>query len=70
MALSKENSSGSSQLQGLLDLLVDLEIVNQTKKSSEESPPSNEEAKHQGEGLRVSVGGEVPRFIYKCYAYT
>jgi outer membrane protein OmpA-like peptidoglycan-associated protein len=49
MALSKENSSGSSQLQGLLDLLVDLEIVNQTKKSSEESPASNEEVKHEGE---------------------
>ena len=49
MTISKENSSGSSQLQGLLDLLVDLEIVSSPQESSKESPPSNEDAPSQGE---------------------
>ncbi|HEY9709799.1 MAG TPA: hypothetical protein V6D48_16450, partial [Oculatellaceae cyanobacterium] len=48
MAVSKENSSGSSQLQGLLDLLVDLQIVNSPQEFNKESPPSNEDASSQG----------------------
>ncbi len=48
MTVSKKNSSGSSQIQGLLDLLVDLQIVNSPQESSKESP-SNEDAPSQGE---------------------
>jgi outer membrane protein OmpA-like peptidoglycan-associated protein len=52
MALSKENLSSSSQLQGLMDLLMDLQIVDSTQESpSEESPSSNEEATSQDEAL-------------------
>ena len=51
MALSKENPSGSSQLEGLLDLLLDLQLINQPQGSSEDSPPSNKEAISQGEAL-------------------
>lgn len=49
MALSKENPSGSPQLERLLDLLVDLEIVNPTQELSQESPPSKQEVKRQDE---------------------
>jgi len=51
MALSKENPSGSSQLEGLLDLLLDLQLINQPQESSEDSPPSNKEAISQGEAF-------------------
>ena len=51
MAVSKENPSGSSQLQGLLDLLVDLQIVNQRQESKEKSSPPNEEETSQGESF-------------------
>jgi outer membrane protein OmpA-like peptidoglycan-associated protein len=40
MALSNENLSGGSQLESLLGLLIDLQLVNQTQKSSEENPPN------------------------------
>ncbi|MBD0361765.1 MAG: hypothetical protein ICV55_03115, partial [Coleofasciculus sp. C3-bin4] len=43
MALSKENQSHNSQLEGLLDLLIDLQILNEHQESSKESPASNEE---------------------------
>jgi outer membrane protein OmpA-like peptidoglycan-associated protein len=43
MALSKENQSHNSQLEGLLDLLMDLQILNEHQESSKESTPSNEE---------------------------
>jgi len=43
MALSKENQSPPSQLEGLLDLLIDLQILNQHQESSKEAPASNEE---------------------------
>ena len=49
MAVSKENSSGSSQLQGLLDLLIDLQIVNSPQEFTKESPLSNKDAPSQGE---------------------
>ncbi len=47
MALSNENSSTNSQLQGLVDLLRDLEILNQRQ----ESPPTNGNGSSQGEAV-------------------
>jgi outer membrane protein OmpA-like peptidoglycan-associated protein len=49
MASSKENQSGRAQLEGLLDLLIDLQILNSPGNSKEESPPSKEDASSQGE---------------------
>ena len=40
MALSKENQPDSSQLKGLIDLLIDLQIVNALQESSNETPPA------------------------------
>src|SRR3569832_123380 len=51
MALSKENPSSSSQLERLMDLLIDLQIVNQRSADKEESPPSKQDAISQGEPL-------------------
>ena len=49
MALSKENLSGSSQLQNLLDLLIDLEVVNSTREHKQELPLSHQEVISQDE---------------------
>src|SRR5919202_1568089 len=49
MALSKENPSSSSQLEGLMGLLIDLQILNQRPEAKEESPPSKQDAISQGE---------------------
>jgi hypothetical protein len=49
MALSKENPSGSSQLQSLLDLLIDLEVVNSTTEPKQESAPDEREVISQDE---------------------
>ena len=49
MALSKENPSAKTQMEDLLDLLIDLQILNSPQKSSEESPSSNGEVSNQGE---------------------
>jgi len=60
--VSKQNPSGSSQIQGLVDLLMDLEIVNQRQDSSEESSSSNQEAVSEGKqddmGTRGCGDGE------------
>ncbi|HEY9597956.1 MAG TPA: hypothetical protein V6D33_09825, partial [Cyanophyceae cyanobacterium] len=49
MALSKENPSGLSPLADLLDLLIDLQLVNSSQDSSNESPSSNGDASAQDE---------------------
>ncbi|HEY9668090.1 MAG TPA: OmpA family protein [Coleofasciculaceae cyanobacterium] len=59
MALSEENRSTNSQLQGFIDLLADLQLLNSTKLSSEEPSSSKEEIKSQGE--QAAEAEEQPR---------
>jgi outer membrane protein OmpA-like peptidoglycan-associated protein len=49
MSSSKENQYSSSQLKGLMDLLVDLDILNAPQKSNKESSSSKEDAPSQSE---------------------
>jgi outer membrane protein OmpA-like peptidoglycan-associated protein len=48
MTSSKKDSSSLSPLEGLLDLLIDLQVVNPTQKPSEESPTLTQEAVSEG----------------------
>ncbi len=48
MTSSKKDSSSLSPLEGLLDLLIDLQVVNPTQKLSEESPTLTQEAVSEG----------------------
>jgi outer membrane protein OmpA-like peptidoglycan-associated protein len=51
MALSKKNPSGLSQLEGLVDLLVELKILNFRQEPSKQPPSSEEEVKERDESL-------------------
>jgi outer membrane protein OmpA-like peptidoglycan-associated protein len=51
MASPNENPPGSPQLKGLVDLLIDLQLLNPRQESKKASPPSQEEASDGGESF-------------------
>ncbi|HEY9604326.1 MAG TPA: BON domain-containing protein [Allocoleopsis sp.] len=59
MAISKDNPSNSSQLKGLMDLLVDLQILNSPQESSEPSSPLNGNGASQDKQEAEQAGGEI-----------
>jgi len=54
MALSKEKTSRRSQLENLVDLLIDLQIMNSQEKSIAESPPAPEEGNEENSASELS----------------
>lgn len=55
MASPNENPSGSVQLKGLVDLLLDLQLLNPLQESKTESPPSQEQAPDGSESFSSQV---------------
>ncbi|GAB4209376.1 MAG: hypothetical protein Fur006_69040 [Coleofasciculaceae cyanobacterium] len=51
MASPNENPPGSPQLKGLVDLLIDLQLLNPRQESKKAYPPSQEEASDGGESF-------------------
>jgi outer membrane protein OmpA-like peptidoglycan-associated protein len=55
MASPNENPSGSAQLKGLVDLLLDLQLLNPLPESNKESPPTQEDAPDGRESFSAQV---------------